>query len=79
MSFTPSMPQPGMQVFACDAEPVGLVQEVRTDGLLVESTKSGSVLIPRDAIAEVSESERRIDLTITPDEIANLGAGASTM
>jgi hypothetical protein len=79
MSFTPSMPQPGMQVFASDAKPVGRVQEVRTDGLLVEATKIGHVLIPRALIAEVSEAERRVDLKATHREIADLGASASAL
>jgi hypothetical protein len=63
MSASASMIQPGMDVFGSDAEHVGRVREVRTGVILVERPK-GALAIPRNVILEVSEAERRVDLTV---------------
>lgn len=74
---TPGMAQPGMHVFCCDAEEVGVVQEVHPDGLVVATKRFGQVTIPHALIAEVSESERRIDLTATQGELKQLRAATT--
>jgi hypothetical protein len=65
--------QPGMQVFTADAEQVGQVDEVLSAGIRVSgSKKSGPRFVPIGAIAEVSESERRIDLNVPTDQLASI-------
>ena len=78
MSFGSFTAQPGMEVCACDAEPLGRVIEVRVDGLLVEAPKGNTtIFVPRDAIAEVSESERRVDLRLTAEELTTHASGGA--
>lgn len=57
--------QPGMTVCGSDAEVVGTVREVRVDGIVVAPKKGTPAFVPRDAVAEVSESEHRVDLAVS--------------
>lgn len=64
-----SLVQPGMEVYSSDVEQLGQVQEVRTSGFTLHRRKGEPRFVPRDAVAEVSEAEHRVDLSIPAAEI----------
>jgi hypothetical protein len=76
MSASQSMIQPGMDVFSSDAEHVGRVKELRADSILIEVPKGvGPVTVPRDSIVEVSETERRVDLSMSRRDVQKQSRG----
>jgi hypothetical protein len=74
-SGSASLVQPGMQVFGSDAEPVGVVKEKRADGFVVSQARRAEIFVPRDVVSEVSETERRVDLTVRASELPDIQPG----
>ena len=74
-SGSAALVQPGMQVFGSDAEPVGMVKEKRAGGFVVSQARRGEIFVPRDIISEVSEAERRVDLTVRAGELPDVQPG----
>ena len=65
--------QPGMEVYDKESKRVGQVKTVVGGGFQIGDAKGHDLFVPRDAVAEVSETERRVDLTIAAGELAALG------
>jgi hypothetical protein len=74
-SGSATLVQPGMQVFGSDAEPVGMVKEKRSGGFVVSQAKRDDIFVPRDVVSEVSEAERRVDLTVRASELPKVEPG----
>lgn len=70
------MVQPGMTVYSSDAEYIGRVQAVEGPGFTVEDDDGGRTVMPRDAVADVSETDHRVDLRLTLAEVETLAGGS---
>lgn len=70
------MVQPGMTVYSADAEYIGRVQGVDGPRFTVEHDDGGRTVMPRDAVAGVSETDHRVDLRLTLAEVETF-AGSS--
>lgn len=69
------MVQPGMSVYSADAEYIGRVQGVDGPRFTVANDDGGQTVMPRDAVAAVSETDHRVDLRLTLAEIETLAGG----
>jgi hypothetical protein len=69
MSASDILVQPGMDVYDRDAEPLGRVQAIEGSGFRVTQTRGPDLFVPRSAVAEVSEVDRRVDLSIPSAEL----------
>ncbi len=70
------MVQPGMTVYSADAEYVGRVQGVDGPRITVAHDDGGQMVMPRDVVALVSETEHRVDLRLTLAEIETLSSSS---
>lgn len=60
--------QPNMEVFTADAVRIGRVKNVREDDMLIDREHARDVFVPRSLVNLVTDSEHRVDLSITEAE-----------
>lgn len=60
--------QPNMEVFTADAVRIGRVKNVREGDMLIDRDHARDVFVPRSLVNLVTDSEHRVDLSITEAE-----------